>query len=206
LKLIEYIVAQETPLPPIQAAMYEYITAANGVFVRGKRTGMEVMLPLITNPLIEVRGLVRVAPFVRLDYPRVYESLMRKMLSAARGAIDSNLNSLKVLFYLGWGSEGWWMTKPPQEQTVTSVQPVGSTAIYKDSLIELHSHHEMPAQFSNIDNADETGFRLYAVLGNIFKWPTLRVRVGLYGHYWEVPATWIFDLPSNIADALAGGR
>ena len=135
MKLIEYIVAQETPLPPIQAAMYEYVTAANGVFVRGKRTGMEVMLPVIANPLIEVRGLVPVAPFVRLDYPRVYESLMRKVLDAARGAIDSSLNSLEVLFYLGRDSGGWWMTKPPQEQTATSVQPVGSTATYEDSLI-----------------------------------------------------------------------
>ena len=200
MKLIDYVVAQETPLPPIQAAMYEYVTAANGVFVRGKRTGMEVLLPVIVNPLIEVRGLVPVAPFVRLDYPRVYESLMRKVLDAARGAIDSSLNPLEVLLYLGWGSDGWWMTKPPQEQTAASVRPVGSTATYEDSLIELHSHHEMPAQFSNTDNADETGFRLYAVLGNIFKWPTLRVRVGLYGHYWEIPASLIFDLPPNVRD------
>ena len=98
------------------------------------------------------------------------------------------------------------MTKPPQEQTAASVRPVGSTATYEDSLIELHSHHDMAAQFSSVDNADETGFRVYGVLGNIFKWPTLRVRVGLYGHYWEVPATWVFDLPPNIADALAGSK
>jgi len=31
--------AAKLPLPPIQAQMYEYVTAANGVFVRGRRAG-----------------------------------------------------------------------------------------------------------------------------------------------------------------------
>ena len=71
-------------------------------------------------------------------------------------------------------------------------------------LIEVHSHHGMDAFWSRLDDADEVGLALYAVLGRIFDAPQLRVRLGVYGEWWPIPATWVFDLPPEIADGYRG--
>jgi hypothetical protein len=59
--------------------------------------------------------------------------------------------------------------------------------------------------FSRTDDRDETGFRIYAVIGDINFHsnvpPSIRVRVGVYGHFWPIPAASIFNLPSFLRDA-----
>src|SRR3972149_3209000 len=98
MKLVDYVAATELPLPLIHAAMYEYVMASNGVFVRGQRTGLCVMLPVPRTPLRGVmaghatplRGLVPVEPFVQLDYPSIPAELVDEMLDAALAAKDDD--------------------------------------------------------------------------------------------------------------------
>jgi PRTRC genetic system protein A len=201
MKLVDYVAATVWPLPPIQAAMYEYVVASNGVFVRGQRTGLRVMLPVMAGPPTPLRGLVPVEPFVQLDHPRVPAELMDEMLDAALAAKDDDLKPVEVLFHLSWDERGSRLEIPAQERRLASVRPVGQTPSYETAVVEVHSHHGMAACFSPTDDADETGFRVFGVLGDIFTRPTLRVRVGLYGHYWEIPATWVFQLPHRVTDA-----
>ena len=47
----------------------------------------------------------------------------------------------------------------------------------------------MRAYFSDTDNRDETGFRIYGVMGEIFSNPQIRMRVGIYGHFYETATT-----------------
>ena len=64
----------------------------------------------------------------------------------------------------------------------------------------------MRAYFSGTDDADETGFRIYGVIGLINcdpKIPELRLRVGVHGNFWEIPADWVFEMPDAILDALS---
>ena len=214
MKLVDYVAATELPLPPINAAMYEYVTASNGVFVRGQRTSLRVMLPVprtplrgvIAGPATPLRGLVPVEPFVQLDHPRVPAELMDEMLDAALAAKDDAQNPVEVLFHLTWDASGSRLHVPPQERSIMCVKPIGHAPSYETAVVEVHSHHGMAARFSSTDDADETGFRVYGVLGEIFTRPTLRVRVGLYGHYWEIPATWVFQLPHRVIDAQARGN
>jgi len=203
MKLVDYVAATAWPLPPIQAAMYEYIVASNGVFVRGRRTGLSVMLPVMTGPATPLRGLVLVEPFVQLDHPRVPAELMDEMLDAALAAKDDAQNPVEVLFHLTWDASGSRLQMPPQERSIMCVKPIGHAPSYETAVVEVHSHHGMAARFSSTDDADEVGFRIFGVLGETFTRPTLRVRVGLYGHYWEIPATWVFQLPHRITDAHA---
>ena len=203
MKLVDYVAATELPLPPINAAMYEYVTASNGVFVRGQRTGLSVMLPVMSGPPTPLRGLVPVEPFVQLDHPRVQAELVDEMLEAALGAKDDDLKPVEALFHLSWDAGGSRLHVPPQERSIMCVKPVGHAPSYETAVVEVHSHHGMAARFSSTDDADEVGFRIFGVLGEIFTRPTLRVRVGLYGHYWEIPATWVFQLPHRITDAHA---
>jgi len=51
------------------------------------------------------------------------------------------------------------------------------------ALIDLHSHGALPPFFSPIDNTDEQGFRIYAVIGEVDRVTRIYVRVGVYGHY-----------------------
>ena len=203
MKLVDYVAATELPLPPINAAMYEYVMASNGVFVRGRRTGLSVMLPVMSGPPTPLRGLVPVEPFVQLDHPRVPAELVDEMLEAALGAKDDDLKPVEALFHLTWDACGSRLQMPPQERSIMSVKPIGHAPSYETAAVEVHSHHGMAARFSSTDDADEVGFRIFGVLGEIFTRPTLRVRVGLYGHYWEIPATWVFQLPHRISDAHA---
>jgi hypothetical protein len=58
----------------------------------------------------------------------------------------------------------------------------------------------MPARFSGTDDKDETGFRLYGVLGDLRRSPEIRMRVGCYGYFWEVSASWALELPDWLRD------
>jgi hypothetical protein len=62
----------------------------------------------------------------------------------------------------------------------------------------------MSARFSSLDDQDEVGFRVYAILGCISTRPVMRVRVGMYGYRHDIPANWVFDLPPGIGDAVTG--
>lgn len=110
-------------------------------------------------------------------------------------ALSIPTDLVEVMFYLDKEFGGWRLWQPEQIQSGVAIE-------YKpeNSLIELHSHHSMGAFFSTTDNADQQGFRIYAVLGRITTTPTLHVRVGVYGHFWKVPAEWVFDLPENVRD------
>ena len=72
--------------------------------------------------------------------------------------------------------------------------------LYERVVIEIHSHHAMPARFSGTDDADETGFRVYGVIGRLPEQPEIRLRVGVYGYFWEVPASWALELPDGLRD------
>ena len=62
-----------------------------------------------------------------------------------------------------------------------------------DSIIcDLHSHGNMCAFFSQTDNADVQGARLYAVIGKLDSDPEMRLRVGVYGYWLALPLTAVF--------------
>jgi hypothetical protein len=74
------------------------------------------------------------------------------------------------------------------------------------TVIEVHSHHRMGPFFSSTDDAEErAGFRIYAVIGTQPSRPSILVRVGIYGHFYNIPACWAFDLPAGVSDALKTG-
>jgi hypothetical protein len=58
----------------------------------------------------------------------------------------------------------------------------------------------MSAHFSPTDDADEChGFRIYGVFGKVRSIrPEMQFRVGLFGHFWQVPATSIFELSADV--------
>lgn len=203
LKLATYNVYEGGALPPFPSSLfYEYWLAGDGVYLRAKRTGLEILMPL--SPC-EIRGLPSLQPFVRLDYPTVPLELYNRILDLSRQAKDNTGQSLEKLFHLSFNEAAWqWqLDVPHQWQTVGSVKPVdsGAGSSYESAFIELHSHHAMAAFFSATDDRDEArSFRLFAVIGRIFKKVEIQVRVGVFGYFWQVDPASIFEMPAKPAD------
>jgi hypothetical protein len=60
----------------------------------------------------------------------------------------------------------------------------------------------MSAFFSDTDDAEENGFRIYSVIGKLKNnYLEIKVRVGLFGYFWNIPADSIFELPYFFTDA-----
>lgn len=199
--LIGYQIQTDVEPPPLAAPLYDYLLAGNGLFVRGRRTGLSACIPLT---LTTVRGLPPATPGATLTVPRVPVGALTRMLGLARGA-QRHGAPIEILFHLEWqtATARWRLHLPPQEGTPGQVRPTdtGPDSTYARALIEIHSHHSMRAFWSATDDVDErSGFRLYGVLGTIFTQAQLRLRVGMHGYFLEIPAAQVFNLPTDITD------
>jgi len=192
--LVSHIFANDAGLPPQAGKMYEYVVGENGVFVRAERPGLRACAWVAATPE-PIRGLAAVEPYVEIG-ARVPACLLEVALGIALDAAPN-----EILFYML--PDPWRLIIPDQEQASARCRPVDPyNKASQAALIDLHSHHDMSPFFSRTDDQDETGFRIYAVIGNIHTHPAIRARIGIYGHHWEIPAGWIFDLPDGVIDAL----
>jgi len=201
---VDYIIARSSELPPIGPNLYEYVIAANGIFVRASRPEVDAMI-WVAATRTPIRGLVEVQPYVRLIAP-VRTVALAKLFEMAYRA-----GNKEILFYLSYGVRKtfidtlfnpWIISLPEQVQEGMSVHPVDPFAGGNWTAIEVHSHHDMDAFFSSTDNQEEkVGFRIYSVIGGLSSRPQILTRVGIYGHFMTIPSRWVFDLPEAVADA-----
>jgi|LNFM01.1.fsa_nt_gb PRTRC genetic system protein A len=189
------------PLPSPKPVLYERIFAGNGLFVRGQRDHLQVLFPVTSWVLPDVPTLT---PAIRLLPPPIPQHLIIKVLAEAHTAWLHPEGPLESLFHLSYGSQ-WELTIPDQIRTNISVSPRDPEHCpsYGTCLVEIHSHHEMPAFFSGTDDADETGFRIYGVIGNLRQQPHICFRVGLYGQFYPCPANAITSLPAGLVDTYS---
>lgn len=191
---VNHIFAASADLPAMGSHLYEYVVGANGIFVRARRPGLDALI-WVASTLEPVRGLAEIAPRVEIAsrVPAYQVGRLFEMAHRAQGK--------EILFYLN--PNPWRIQVPEQEQHAVSVRPVDPFAGGTNTLIEVHSHHGMQAFFSTTDDREEqAGFRIYTVIGGIPQRPTMLTRVGIYGHFWEIPSAWVFDLPAGVADGL----
>jgi PRTRC genetic system protein A len=147
-------------------------------------------------------GLHPLENTLRLDNGRVDRETVRHILLRCYFELPN-----EALFYLTPCQQAWSLRIPEQIQSPGGVRPADPfNMMARDALIEVHSHNSMPAYFSGTDNHDETGFRIYAVIGRIDSHrPEIRVRIGVYGNFIPVPAGLVFDLGgTHLRDAAEG--
>jgi PRTRC genetic system protein A len=179
--------------------MYEYVVGSNGIFVRAERPYLKVMIPLsMTFSLSPVRGLAELHPYVEMYSPVPYD-LLQSIVQISMAHLPN-----EHLFYLvptrptAFSRVVWKLIEPPAVATPGSVHPVDpSNPDSLEALLEIHSHGHLQAFWSGADNQDEIGFKLYGVLGELPNNPTLRLRVGVYGHWWEIDPSEITILPQG---------
>lgn len=201
--LVRYHLATTHELPPITAPLYEYVFAGNGIFKRARRDLMSATIPICSG---RISGLAPVKAEFITNFGIVPATAMTQILEIASGAAKEGLESL---FYLSFRADRWELEIPRQFQTCNSVEPAekGRGSPYERAVIEIHSHHRMPARFSRADDSDETGFRIYGVIGNINPardhWPMINLRLGVYGDWWSLRADRILEMPLRLRDLNA---
>jgi proteasome lid subunit RPN8/RPN11 len=201
--LITYEIAGESQLPPLQALMYGYVMTGDGVMIRARRQGLEVCLPVAVSPS-PITGLAAVEPFVALPGGRVPAALVTRMLERSRAVCRSaaDVDFLESLFYLSYDEESgeWKLAESAQERHHSTVRPRDDSAgsDYAQALIEVHTHPRGYPDFSEQDDEEEQGkFRVFAVCSDLFEHTSLRVRVGIFEHFCEIPAEWVFEVPEE---------
>jgi len=188
------------------AALYDYVCAGNGVFIRAANNWLRVQFQI---GYCEIRGLPELEETYEFSGPLVPVEVVTGMMRIAR---QHAFEDREVLFHLvteGNGfldirdlAEPWQLVVPEQEAGSVYCKPLdsGPDSSHARAVIECHSHHSMSADFSGMDDEAQKGFRIYAVVGRVLTSPEIRVRVGCHGYFWEIPAEWVFEMPQALRD------
>jgi len=170
--------------------LYDYVIAAQGIIKRieTRYVSADLLLAPITTNLIGLGLQPYPLQSLQLKLPRIPGRLLLDVLADAR----TNIN-LEFMYHFRFGADqGWTVTRPEQAQ---SWGRVGYSHDPAGVVLDLHSHHTMPAFFSPTDDGDERGSRFYAVIGHLDRPdPQLILRLGMYGHwFYNVPGLALFD-------------
>lgn len=202
-KFIEHkIAAAETEA--VTAAMYEYLMAAGGVFIRAKRREFTACLPLFEK---KINGLPEVKSGIVWHKPKISKLLWCHILEHARANSDSGGNFREDVYVVYWNAQfGDWAWKPvSRERSLTATLADDLSAEYKDACIELHTHPPGAIHFSTADDLDERGkFRIFGVLIDVHsEKPKIRFRCGIYDFFAQIPALEVSEMPEEMIDLNA---
>ena len=111
----------------------------------------------------------------------------------------------EVLLAIGVTSDGRHLLRVPRQRvgrTALVCQPSDAT------LLEIRSHHRLPAVSSSTYHLDERRLRLYAVVGRLdAELPEAALRLGAYGHFLSLPFGVVFaGEPTGIRDLGTDGE
>lgn len=164
---------------------YDYLLAANGLFIEAEGKLMGARVPVAG---CEVRGLAPLEPRLFMRHGRIPQRFFDLALNYFLAD-----TSRERYVAVTW-NEGYHLYAPVQTGEHARVQYETGESV----ILDLHSHGEMRAWFSTQDNHDEQGLRFYGVIGKLGEIPVVRLRVGVYGYHY--PITW-----GNVFDGLLAG-
>jgi hypothetical protein len=184
---------------PIDAALFEYLLAGNGLFVRAKRREFAVALPLSMQ---KISGLPKISIGVSWTKPRIPASLWQEILRHSQQThTSSNFKEEVYLIYWDKGFSEWQWRASGRENNWASTVADDTLPEYSDCCIELHTHPPGALSFSRADDRDELGkFRIFAILIDVHDKPKIRFRCGVYDHLVPIPAVWVGEMPEGIID------
>ena len=178
---VGYLINEKGGLSGQRGVFYDYIMAEDGLFLQAKNTHLAATVCIAPQ---EVRGLAPLEENVQLLHGKIPMHFLSLVLSVL--CIKPDIEQYLAVTWQGNYSLGI----PPQSQTAASV----TYETLPGTVLDIHSHTgSMPARFSNIDDHDEQGFCLYAVvsdLRNLF--PTIELRCGIYGYFLPISKEEVF--------------
>lgn len=140
--------------------------------------------------------------------PRIPYTLMEQAISLFRCLMDNGKDGhpLEALVHIYWDKvkQEFFLRVPKQTVGKEYVNAVLDEDHLNDEryihYADLHSHNNMPAEFSPVDDRDERANRVYMVMGRLDRYfPELSVRICNGGHFCDIPAEQVIE-PMPAAD------
>lgn len=192
------------PEQPVTAPLYEIVIARNGTFKRAQRREMTASIKL-SNFRQEIPELADGSAFVEMK-KRIPAGVFQSILNHARESTEP-FRFTENIYAVNWnqlqGDYVW--------EEISRDRRFGSTIArdekpaYQTAILEIHTHPPNCRNFSSQDNSDESGkFRLFGILVDIHgPKPLIRLRVGIYDSFWEIPLETVSDgSPENLSDLV----
>lgn len=171
---------------------YDYVVAHEGVIKRAQTDRFYANILVAAGRIAGLKSFP--ANMAALNgIPPIPARWLHSVLYHARQAGNGRgvLRPVEQMYHFHFLDGGWRVSIPKQTASAGQVAYRGG---YEGSIVlDLHSHHEMTAYFSDTDNRDEQGLRFYAVIGRIYTRPEIRLRVGIYGDWLELEPMSLFD-------------
>ena len=189
---------------PITAPLYEIVIARNGVFKRAKRREMtaSVELSAFTIKIPELASGVAIVELTEKISARIFQEI----LAHAQNSTDA-ANFTENLYAVYWNEEtsdfAW--EEISRHRNFGSTIAMDESPAYQNAILEIHTHPPNCRNFSGQDNLDESGkFRLFGILVDIHSAkPLIRLRVGVYDSFWEIPVETVSAMPpENLTDLV----
>jgi len=184
---------------PVEAILYEYLLAGNGVILRAQRKEFAVSVPLVFR---EIKGLPTGFVGIRWLKPKVPSRVWDEICKHAQLS-NSKENFREELYLIYWDSEirEWQWSTSSRDRTYASTIADDRRPEYSEACIEIHTHPDGAYQFSTADDRDESGkFRIFGLIADVHDKPKFRFRCGIYDHLVPIPFSWVGQLPSGIVD------
>ncbi len=160
---------------------YDYILASNGLFVRGEKLGpggRPLLRATVQVAEASVRELAPLEPRLELPQGKAPELCWHTFLAVAAQRVPS-----EVYGAVCWRDGAYHLVVPEQEAGGAHVE----YATVPNTVVDMHSHGQLGASFSFVDNQDDTGFRVSIVAGRFDALiQEVEARVSLYGHHGRV--------------------
>lgn len=177
---VGYLINTNEGLQGDRGIFYDYILASNGLFIEAENKLISARIPVSR---CEVRGLAPIEKKVKL----LYGSIPRRFFDLA---LDVFMSDISIEHYVAVkGDAGYQFYIPVQDKSGGGIVYVASDKI----VLEMHSHGELKISFSKQDNTDETGLKIFGVVGNLSKTPVVRLRIGVYGYFDDLSWSEVFD-------------
>ena len=192
------------PDQPVTAPLYEIVIAQNGVFKRARRREMQAV--------VELSAFAARIPELAVEEARVeliekiQSSIFTEILAHARNETDA-ANFTENLYAVCRDAEtgNYFWSEVSRRRSFGSTIARDDDPVYQNALLEIHTHPPGCREFSSQDDCDESGkFRLFGILVDIHSDnPAIRLRLGIYDSFWEIPAEFITDAPpENLTDLV----
>jgi len=171
-KPVGYLTNSLTGLKGEPGVFYNYILAANGLFIQARNAHLAATVCIAPQV---VRGLAPLEESIRLLHGKIPMYFLNLALSVLCIKPD-----IEQYLALTW-RDNYSLGIPSQSQTAASV----NYETLSGTVLDIHSHvGGVPPRFSGIDDHDEQGFCLYAVVGDLRSLcPTVELRLGIYGYF-----------------------
>ncbi len=180
-KPVGYLINTTAGLEGEPGVFYQYILAADGLFIQAKNTHLAATIRIAPA---EVRGLAPLEESIQLLHGKIPMYFLNLALSVLCIKPD-----IEQYLAVTW-QDNYSLGVPPQSQTAASV----TYETFPGTILDIHSHvGGVPAHFSGMDDHDEQGFCLYAVVGDLRNlFPTVELRCGIYGYFMPVEKEDVF--------------